>query len=419
MFSMPAHSSIKTSSSKIISFDFAINDENDIILFWIDSMPTNNLQRITLKTNIDLDNIKDSRFDGINSTLLTTNKMKDSMIKALSVDCITLKVYLIENDMIKTVDYDGKNKKTIIDAGLNAWDIALDPESRKMFWSTMLRAIYVSSMDGSDKKRFVSENIEFASSLTIDSPSRRIYWCDLRKSTIETVTLDGTDRQIVKKFDSIDPINKLPVSPMKLDVFEDELFIIMTNQTLYKLNKFGHKRNYEELSSGPHRFKVSHIKIIHTFKRNNSLPNPCQLNPCDKTAICLLSSSDPHGRTCNCPDNLYVQKNGSNVQCLSKTEIPSLCYKKCTNGGTCRYVNESMICECAPQFEGEFCEHYICSEYCKNNGVCVIPTNSRLLSSEEMKAKRYCHCTSQWKGAQCDVPANACKVSYNALNKSI
>lgn len=413
---MPVHSFIKTNSSKITSFDFVINDDNDIVLFWLDSMPTNMLQRIRMTTKTDFDEIKESGFDGRNSTILTTGKLKDTNLKALSVDWITSKIYLIENDMITTVDFNGNNKRTIIDAGFNSWDLVLDPESKKVFWSTMMRVIFVASMDGSQKRKLVTENIEFASGLTIDFPSRRLYWCDLRKSTIESTTIDGNDRQIVRKFEGIDPLNQLPVSPMKLDIFEDELYVIMTNQTIYKLNKFGWRKDYEELNNGPYKFKASHIKIIHTFKRNESLPNPCLTYPCDDSAICYLSSSDPLGRSCNCPDNLYIQKNGSHVTCLHRSEIPSLCYKNCVNDGKCKYDGDNMFCECPSKYEGEFCEHYICSEFCKNQGVCVIPVNSKSYTTAELKTKRKCHCQEKWKGERCEIPESACEVSLKSAN---
>jgi integrin beta 2 len=314
--------------------------------------------------------------------------------------------------MIKSVNFDGKQKKTIIDAGANAWDIILDPESRKMFWSTMMRVIYVSSMDGAQKKRLITENIEFASGLSIDFPSRRLYWCDLRKSTIESSTLDGNDRQIVRMFDGINPINNLPVSPVKLDIFEDELYVTMTNQSIYRLNKFGLRREYEEINNGPYKFRASHIKLIHTFKNNISLPNPCLLYPCDDSAVCFLSSADQTGRTCNCPDNLFIQKNGTHVSCLHKSEIPSLCYKPCVNDGKCKYVDDDMTCECLPQFEGEHCEHYVCSEYCKNNGICVLPTDYRNMNTTEVKLKRVCQCSNKWKGPRCEVPSTVCRVIF-------
>lgn len=374
-------------------------------------MPTNILQKIKMSTKQDFDGIKDSGFDGRNSTVLSSERLKDTVLKSLSLDWITSKIYLIENDMIKAVDFNGNNKRTIIDAGPNAWDLILDPESKRIFWSTMLRVIFVSSMDGSQKRRFVSDNIEFASGLTIDHASKRLYWCDLRKSTIESTTLDGADRQTVRKFVDIDPLSQLPVSPLKLDLYEDDLYVIMTNQTIYKLNKFGLKKDYEELNDGPYKFKASHIKIIHTFKKKESSLNPCALNPCDKSAICYLSSTDSLGRSCNCPDNLYIQKNGSHVTCMHRSEIPSLCYKNCVNEGKCKYVQDEMVCECQSKYEGEFCENYICSEYCYHQGVCVLPSNSKSLSTVQQKSKRMCHCLPQWKGTRCEIPATACVVS--------
>lgn len=413
---MPIHSFVKTNSSKITSFDFVINDDEDITLFWIDSVPSNTIQKLRIRTRKDFEKIKESGFDGRDSTVLFANQVKDTL-KAISVDWLTSKLYLIENDMIKAVGFDGQKKRTIVDAGPNSYDLVLDPESRRLFWSTMMRVIFVSSMDGSQKKRFVTDNIEFASGLSIDYPSRRLYWCDLRKGTIETVNLDGTDRKIVRDFKRVDRLNHLSISPMKLDIFEDELHVIMTNQTLYKFNKFGWKNDHEELNNGKLKFKASHIKIIHTFKRSNSLPNPCLTNPCDDSAVCYLSSTNPHQRSCNCPDDLYIQKNGSNVSCLHRSEISSLCFKNCVNGGKCKYVDNEMVCQCPSKYEGEFCEHYLCSEYCKNQGVCILPTHSNSFSTAELKTKRICHCPSDWKGSRCEIPSTACEVSFLMINK--
>lgn len=408
---MPVHSFIKTNASKIISFDFYVSDEKDIVIFWLDSMPSNTIQKMKISTKTNFDQIKDFGYDERNTTVLTIDKMKDSVIKSLSVDWVTSKLYFIENDIIKAIDFEGKNKRSVIDAGANSWDLVLDPEGRKIYWSTMTRVIYVASMDGSQKKRLVTENIEFASGLTIDFPSRRLYWCDLRKSTIETTNMEGGDRQVVRTFEGFDPLHQLTVSPMKLDVFEDELYVVMDNKTLYKLNKFGWKKDYEELNKGPYKFKASQIKVVHGLRKNDKLQNPCKLYPCDESAVCYLSSTDVKGRSCNCPDNLYIQNDGTSVKCLHKSMIAALCYKNCVNGGKCVFDGDSMVCECSSTYDGEFCEHYICSEFCKNQGICVLPANAKMKTAEQVKAKRKCLCLdTQWKGARCEIPSSACEV---------
>lgn len=422
---IPVHSFITTNSSKIVSFDFAVDNDDEIIIFWLDSMPTNTLERIRIDTRTDFSEISDGGLDGRKSTILTEEKLKDTVFRSLSIDWITSKIYLIENDMIRSVndmivsvDYEGHYKRSIVDAGVNAGDLVVDPESRKVFWSTMMRVIYVSSMDGSQKKRLITDNIEFASGLAVDYPSRRLYWCDIRKSTVETTKLDGTDRQIVRKFDEIDSFSKLPVSPIKLDIFEDELYIVMTNQTIYKLNKFNWQKDYEELNRGSRKFKASHIKVMHMLKRMTSFSNPCTKNPCDSTAICYLSSSDPLRRSCHCPDNLYSRKNGSHITCRHRSEISSFCYKNCVNGGVCKYAQytssersaDIMFCKCPAKYEGEFCEHYICSNYCKNLGICLLPNSKLPHTTEQLKAGRQCHCPPDWDGTQCEISKKACQV---------
>lgn len=47
------------------------------------------------------------------------------------------------------------------------------------------------------RKTFISENIHWPNGLAIDRPSNRLYWNDAKLKTIESIHLDGVDRQTV------------------------------------------------------------------------------------------------------------------------------------------------------------------------------------------------------------------------------
>ena len=55
-------------------------------------------------------------------------------------------------------------------------------------------------LDGSDRHVLVDRSIQWPSSLAIDFPNRRLYWTDIKKRTIESVTLSGAYRKQVWKF---------------------------------------------------------------------------------------------------------------------------------------------------------------------------------------------------------------------------
>lgn len=54
----------------------------------------------------------------------------------------------------------------------------------------------MAGMDGTNSRLFVTENIEWAQSLTIDYPNNRLYWLDIKMAIVESIRLDGTDRRV-------------------------------------------------------------------------------------------------------------------------------------------------------------------------------------------------------------------------------
>lgn len=55
----------------------------------------------------------------------------------------------------------------------------------------------------------------------------------------------------------------------------------------------------------------------------------------------------------------------SQLECLAGVECPLMCHL-----GHCVITEQGPQCECPPMYDGKHCEHYLCSQHCKNNGVC-------------------------------------------------
>lgn len=71
-------------------------------------------------------------------------------------------------------------------------------------------------------------------------------------------------------------------------------------------------------------------------------------------------------------------------------------------------------CVCPPQYTGEHCEHYVCSEYCKNKGMCYIDYLSA--KTPESEAPLRCNCPPNWTGERCETPVNVCSSSHRCFN---
>lgn len=66
-----------------------------------------------------------------------------------------------------------------------------------MFWCDMgFPHIKIAGMDGKNSSSFITDNLEWPVSLTIDSPNNRLYWLDKKRNVIESIRLDGTDRRV-------------------------------------------------------------------------------------------------------------------------------------------------------------------------------------------------------------------------------
>lgn len=92
--------------------------------------------------------------------------------------------------------------------------------------------------------------------------------------------------------------------------------------------------------------------------------------------------------------------------CRSVTNKPKGCNLNC-HEGTCKMQGQSPKCICPPQFSGPRCEHYRCSQYCKNHGICYVDTQSSKSSDTSPSLK--CKCPAQWTGDRCQKAVDLCE----------
>jgi len=114
-------------------------------------------------------------------------------------------------------------------------------------------------MDGSGRKTLL--NSPCPAGLAIDYPSRprRLYWCDVKSHSIESATLDGKDRRVIRRFVGGE------IRPYHIDIFEDTLYITtFQSNRILKLNKFG-KGNHTDITQGPQR--AADILLVQSNKQ--------------------------------------------------------------------------------------------------------------------------------------------------------
>lgn len=116
------------------------------------------------------------------------------------------------------------------------------------------------------------------------------------------------------------------------------------------------------------------------------------------------------GFSCKCPNDL-VELDG---MCKDPADIQDYCPLHC-NLGTCQIVDRVPRCVCQPEFEGEFCEHYRCSGYCLNFGLCTVEmsnttvnfTSNSSISTPPPPLR--CTCTPGWSGVRCETSVPECQ----------
>lgn len=322
--------------------------------------------------------------------------------------------------------------------------IAIAPNLGLLFWSVQepFPAIEMSRLDGSNRREVVLIDIYAPTSVTVDEPNRRLYWADVEKGTVETVTVSGKDRRVIRKYGYQGGV--LHDRPLSIDVFEDMLYVIgYPKGSIWRMHKFGRFDDVPILGVTTSLRPMARLHVIHSAKRYQSrsvcfspsgevtpkcaelpcIPNPVDLNthvclcrhgmifdqksrsctdlkrnetsimPCGKSFCLNGGSCDPSGLRCVCP------KGTRGEHC--ETDI---CHNQCLNKGNCTVISDGLItkpiCNCPLEYTGSRCQQYKCTGRCGFHGICKVSSSTGL---------PYCECDPGYLGPECDRKVDACK----------
>lgn len=122
-------------------------------------------------------------------------------------------LYVAANNSIVRYYLNGSSKKILISGLKGVTDIAVDYQEQMIYWlelhnKTLKKA---SLQDMSNVEVIVSEGINSPEGLALDWLTKRLYWVDDTRNTVEVVNTDGSDRRVLK--DGLDRPRDIVVDP--------------------------------------------------------------------------------------------------------------------------------------------------------------------------------------------------------------
>ncbi len=165
--------------------------------------------------------------------------------------------------------------KTILSVQLSKpRGIALDPNEGVMFftvWGTTSPKLERASLDGQNRKVLVNSKIVYPYGVTVDFPTKTVYWVDTYLDYIECIDYDGNNRKTVLRGS---PVQNL----YSIVVFENNLYVTSwRNNSILRVNKF-HPENRATLLDGLQRPFA--IQVFHRQRQplnyDDRSGHPCQ-----------------------------------------------------------------------------------------------------------------------------------------------
>ncbi|XP_034246865.1 LOW QUALITY PROTEIN: low-density lipoprotein receptor-related protein 4 [Thrips palmi] len=246
--------------------------------------------------------ISRARRDGSEQRVIINTDLEDPM--GLAIDWVRRRLYLSDHKSrrIETTNLEG-NKRVVLLWNLSGpRHLALWPAGGLMFWSSWggsKQLIEVAGMDGKKRKAFISDRLISPGALAVDQEHRRLYWSDPGLGVIESVSVDGTDRRMVK--------DGLP-HPLGLDVYGDRLY--WTDSKTNDINLLFKEENYTV------RAGVTGLLGISVFhQRRTQVITACEnIGNYGCSHVCLLANN-PDLAGCACPVGWRMIPGGDGKTC--------------------------------------------------------------------------------------------------------
>lgn len=253
-----------------------------------------------------------SSAETVSKTVVTFDEMSEPA--SLALDFIAGNLYWTDHKrhLLEVARLDGQSRMVLIDLDLNKPRcLQLLPERGFLFWIDSLNGaqkIERSFLDGSSRLTLLSSESGQLNGLAVEQGTDdlvpRIFWTDSIQQSIESIRIDGTERQVV--------LSKGLIKPFGIAVHGDFLFwsnkIDSHNNVIERMNI---RTNSDYRLVADNIYELRELKImaksrqnlgLHSSK-NVSVNNGLNANPCANdngscSHLCLFRS---HGYICACP----------------------------------------------------------------------------------------------------------------------
>ncbi|KAL3891004.1 hypothetical protein ACJMK2_003269 [Sinanodonta woodiana] len=185
--------------------------------------------------------------------------------------------------------------------------LALDPLEALLFWSDIgqFTKIEVSKLSGKNRKSLVYSNLLLPYSIAADIASRKLYFVDAGRKTLESVSYEGTDRKVLLK----------NTNSFFIDIAVFKEYVYVTDLVYGKLYVFN-KTNGNEIHKSLTKDGVTYvgITVFHPDAQNTSVKAHCVSYGCEHICVTDIDSA-----TCLCKDGYTL--NQDMKTCSLKSEF--------------------------------------------------------------------------------------------------
>uniref|UniRef100_W8B8M3 Nidogen-1 n=1 Tax=Ceratitis capitata TaxID=7213 RepID=W8B8M3_CERCA len=282
-----------------------------------------------------------------------------SMAIGLDKDCVEGRIYWgdISSKKIVSAKYDGTDSKTFLEDDIESPEgIAIDIVSRRIYWTDSVKdTIEVASLeDPTLRAVLVNKNLVNPRGIAVDPYREKLYWSDWNRESpkIEMADLDGTGREVLLGSDAVNLPNSLVILESSgelcyadagtkkvecIDSYSKQLRTISNDLTYPFGLTFTHNQFYWT------DWTTKKLESVDTFgNRQKGIQTP------------FFGSHKMYGMTAiedSCPQisSPCQISNGGCVDariCLVNSKAPS--------GKSCKCTALSKTCNAPPQFGGQF-----------------------------------------------------------------
>ncbi|XP_067144345.1 low-density lipoprotein receptor-related protein 4-like [Centruroides vittatus] len=239
-------------------------------------------------TDVRLDVIRSINMDGSNLKTIISSNLE--IADGLAVDWIAKNLYWTDTgqNVIEVARLDGSSRTILIDLDLDEpRAVAVYPRKGYLYWSDWgkLPKIERAFLDGSGRRIIIASDLGWPNGLTVDYDAHRLYWVDAQLDRIECSDLSGKNRiQIIH--DVAHPFGLTQFGP----------YIYWTDWQTKAIERADKETGQNRIIIAENIEYLMEIKMVSSLRQSGT--NPCGIQNGGCSHLCFYR---PQGYICACP----------------------------------------------------------------------------------------------------------------------